>query len=744
MAEGGEVAGAPDVILEDYFVMEEEDTEEEPVIDKATEEDDVDLYINLTFTSGKSANPGPSGCFYIDLDVLSFGLQEYSEDHKAKALTKESQKVAAADPGEGEAVDAEGEEETGASDVEPMVEDGKEDESLPQESPPQFAYGTMEVEEEDMSDHEEVPTSRNAGELHELDDPAVMSAVRSQHLLEKEDSAILDSKLANNLSDFAPDYLPHSKCCMWSPTLRRSPSLSMMQALERVCRSRANLDFLTSPRRTSYLNSPDVHCPAFCGRTRTSNPQRFMRQQPPATSPSLRPPFPFTPPRRIRRPFGLGQMSGYPSPPPFQPFFSNAGSPTWALTHTPETPPFSPLSGSQQKISLPSPMTQLHPLHQRFLTQRQRGQEARLPSMDSQPPEADPFSALMTPVEKDWVIKVQMLQLQSENPQRDDYYYQEYYRKLEHKQAEKGHLAGSKPEIPKLVTPYIQRVETYESVVRIPGSLGQVAMSTCYSPRRAIDAVHHFSLEQAVGNQRLQVLYQIEKMYLLLLEMEDAQRELDQAPEEMHPQLREKLLHGVERTYQALRIEEHSGEEEVKEEFLQILLVGKGKRLVARLLPHLSLGQAKTTLVTIVQHLAVLIKKDLLEETLSVLYNPLCDTIGQLTFGELMDILQELTQLQPDSIKQSLALVFSNKFAISLLYQLLSHGERCLSSDTSPKPDNKDLEKWVDLVLLVARELSQVPKTSMVEPLHLPSNLLFLFCRYVDKDTVKRLDVQMD
>lgn len=44
--------------------------------------------------------------------------------------------------------------------------------------------------------------------------------------------------------------------------------------------------------------------------------------------------------------------------------------------------------------------------------------------MQRQPLEVDPYSALMTSVEKDWVIKVQMLQLQSEKPQRDDYYYQ--------------------------------------------------------------------------------------------------------------------------------------------------------------------------------------------------------------------------------------------------------------------------------------------------------------------------------
>jgi hypothetical protein len=73
------------------------------------------------------------------------------------------------------------------------------------------------------------------------------------------------------------------------------------------------------------------------------------------------------------------------------------------------------------------------------------------------------------------------------------------------------------------VTPYIQKAEAYESgrtrlpswlgldtverernvflltlhaVVRIEGSLGQVAVSTCFSPRRAIDAVSHGTQEQ--------------------------------------------------------------------------------------------------------------------------------------------------------------------------------------------------------------------------------------------------------
>uniref|UniRef100_A0A8D0B165 PAT1 homolog 2 n=1 Tax=Salvator merianae TaxID=96440 RepID=A0A8D0B165_SALMN len=378
--------------------------------------------------------------------------------------------------------------------------------------------------------------------------------------------------------------------------------------------------------------------------------------------------------------------------------------------------------------SAPTAMTQLHPLHQRMLTQRQ------MSSMESQPPEEDPYPTLMSSVEKDWVIKVQMLQLQSENPHKDDYYYQEYYRKLEYKQVEKGSLGGCKPDVPKLVTPYIQKVETYESVMRIPGSLGQVAMSTCYSPRRAIDAVHHIQLEQATGNQHLQVLYHIEKV-----------RKLELASEEQSIQA------GCCHHLFSIKIPSCLDAElsdffsrENKDEFLHILLVGKGKRLVARLLPYLSREQAKRILVNVTQHLPLLIQKDVLDEMLPILYHPLSDVIEQLTFSEMINILQEIIDLQPESVKQSLAMVFGNKFAISLLYLLLSHGERSVSSGVPLNLHNGEFEKWVDTVLFVAKELSQVPKTSMAEPLHLPSNLLFLFCRYVDKDTVNRLDVKME
>ncbi|NWH75436.1 PATL2 protein, partial [Piaya cayana] len=201
---------------------------------------------------------------------------------------------------------------------------------------------------------------------------------------------------------------------------------------------------------------------------------------------------------------------------------------------------------------------------------------------------------------------------------------QTYYHRLEHKQAEDELLGGrNKQEPPKLVTPFIQKVETYDSVVRIAGSLGQVAVSTCYSPRRAIDAVHHALVEevgkaelgwQAAGSHRLRALHRIEKLFLPLLEVEETQRKMSLALEEQQPCCQEQKSQEVERIYQALKIGAYGSKEEAEDEFLQLLCVRKGKKLMARLLPHLTQEQAEKILLTITHHLPFLMKKDVLDE----------------------------------------------------------------------------------------------------------------------------------
>ncbi|XP_023568709.1 protein PAT1 homolog 2 isoform X2 [Octodon degus] len=392
-----------------------------------------------------------------------------------------------------------------------------------------------------------------------------------------------------------------------------------------------------------------------------------------------------------------------------------------------------------------SHLTQLHPQHRRILQkqQQQQQQQQQTPSPLAKKTwfqQLDPYANLMTRKEKDWVIKVQMVQLQSENPHLNDYYYQKYYQKLEKKADEE--LLGQKNRVqsPKLVTPYIQKAETYESVVRIEGSLGQVAVSTCFSPRRAIDAVSHGTQEQdpaAVSSQKLWVLCRIEKMFLQLLEIEEGQK--DGIPQSCYS---EQQNNQVEKLFQALKTEEKNKLEEAADSFLQVLSVKKGKTLVARLLPFLLPDQAVSLLLVITHHLPLLVRRDVTDQALHMLFKPLGKCISHLTFHELLQGLQGLMLLPPGSSERPVSVVLQNQFGISLLYALLSHGEQLVSLDSSLKEPNRDHTAWTDMVVLIAWEIARMPTAALAEPLDFPNNLLPLFCHHLDKQLVQQLEAR--
>ncbi|KFO04531.1 Protein PAT1 2, partial [Balearica regulorum gibbericeps] len=628
-------------------------------------------------------------------------------------------------------------------------------------------------------------------ETNDLGDPAVMKAVQSKPTLESQDSAVLDSRIGACWAEFGKEDTLAMDPAVWGSCPGSIPphhvleDKAILQVLERPPPStNVALDFLGSPVQRGYGGSPRLKRPDFRLMSSKSFPQRFLRQQSPLMPRSPCSPRPFTPARRPSPLFASNQTAGYASPTPFRPMSPNISSPPRPLTMhfgpmSPSLDPalfFSPSASGQLNLSTASHMTQLHPQHQRILTQRQQqgGQVQSISPKKMWSPKVDPYAGLMVSKEKDWVVKVEMIQLQSENMD-DDYYYQTYYHRLERKQAEEELLGGrNKQEPPKLVTPFIQKVETYDSVVRIAGSLGQVAVSTCYSPRRAIDAVHHALVEEvaavsgagcncsaflspllkAAGSHRLRALHRIEKLFLQLLEVEEMQRKMSPAPEEQQqPCCQEQRNQEVERIYQALKIRACSSEEEAEDEFLQLLCVRKGKKLTARLLPHLTQEQAEKILLTVTHHLPFLMKKDMVSDpcsplcpaqSLPLLYSPLNEVVGRMTFSKLIEVLQEMTRPLSESPELPLAMALKNQFGISLLYSLLSHGERLLSSDAPLEPRGGDFEMWTDTVFLVARELSQVPKALLVEPLFLPSNLLSLFCRYLDKQTIHHLEAKME
>nr|XP_014349275.1 PREDICTED: protein PAT1 homolog 2 [Latimeria chalumnae] len=533
----------------------------------------------------------------------------------------------------------------------------------------------------------------------QLDDPAVMKAVHGRPTLESLDSAIVDSGLGSNWNELEMDHkLAEADSSLWThsprlgqtllscPVFEDKAVLDMMKSVPLLDPQipPLGLDFLTSPLAHGYLGPSILKQPDI----QAMSPKPFNQQL-------------------------FQQSSGYVSPTPFRSMSPNIHTPIQSglaemlqMRFGPITPGskvpqyFSPSPDLLQRFRFPGHVTQLHPQHKRLLSQRQQ----RLQSSQRKVREMrfDPFANLMSQKEKDWIIKVQMIQLQSENPHLDDYYYQSYYEKLERKMAEEEQLSNrAKREPQKLTTPYVQKTESYEPVVHIEGSLGQVAVSTCYSPRRAIDAVHAAMSEEdikALGHQRLRVLNSIEKMFLMLLETEDMERKLTVLPEKEKSRFREKCSKKVQDIYEMLQVgQSGDSEDETEDEFLQFLSVAKGKKLVCRLLLYLQHKEAVEILLAVTRHLPFLFKKDLLDE-----------------------------------------------FGISLLYALLSHGERVLSSEAGPESSIGDFDKWTEMIFLVAKEMSQVSKSSMVEPFYLPSNLLSLFCRYLDKPTVHHLEDKIE
>nr|CBN81394.1 Protein PAT1 homolog 1 [Dicentrarchus labrax] len=374
----------------------------------------------------------------------------------------------------------------------------------------------------------------------------------------------------------------------------------------------------------------------------------------------------------------------------------------------------------------------------------------------------DPYCNLMTAKEKEWITRLQMIQLQSEHPYLEDYYYQEYYRRIEAKMAEEELGIRGKREPPKLTTPYIMKSDSYTPVVHIEGSLGQVAVSTCYSPRRAISAVNavqaqcplevivflrHLASRKCInlpdtdtdthfhitGTKR----HQTTALFIVLLEVEETERmKTTVLSEEEERRLMEKTQKKVEHIYSQLQ---HHDPLDSGGEFLPFLLVSKGKRLVARLLPFLKHDTALKILRIVTCNLPTLMSRDT-EEALPVLYPSLRNVIGGLTFSQLIGLIKDLT-FESLTTSESLTLACQNKFGLSLLYALLSQGEKLLSSGVPLEPSIGDFETWTDTIFQVAGQLSQC---SLVEPLLLPSNLLTLFCRYLDKRTLHQLKSNME
>ncbi|XP_018556452.2 LOW QUALITY PROTEIN: protein PAT1 homolog 1 [Lates calcarifer] len=432
-----------------------------------------------------------------------------------------------------------------------------------------------------------------------------------------------------------------------------------------------------------------------------------------------------------------GFARGGPAPPllpgggGFRPYFSGPPPP-----HGHRMGPLPPHGPPNHTPPIRHNTTHLHPQHRRMLTQRMQSRGGDRGRTGGDRRSRDPYSNLMTQKEKEWVTKIQMMQLQSTDPYLDDYYYQNYYEKMEKRQ-ERERDSSKKEHTTKLITPQVAKVEHTYRPVQFAGSLGKLTVSSVNNPRKMIDAVvttrtdDEEKREKQVWNKRRQILYTVEKMYSLLLEVQDFEKRFVQAPEEDREALLEQHKTNTVQLCNSLR-EKEWDDRVSDEQCVMIMSVRKGKRLISRLLPFLPSPQATAIVMAIARNLPALAKKDKQDQVLCWLMEPVSAVIQSLSSSALTDLLQEL-----QGNEGQLATVLHNKFGVTLLYLILSEGERMQSSD--PNCQLMDDNRWTELVFSVTRELLSVPSSSLSPPLFTPSNLLSLFSRYVDRQRLELL-----
>uniref|UniRef100_A0A673YFM4 Protein PAT1 homolog 1 n=1 Tax=Salmo trutta TaxID=8032 RepID=A0A673YFM4_SALTR len=384
--------------------------------------------------------------------------------------------------------------------------------------------------------------------------------------------------------------------------------------------------------------------------------------------------------------------------------------------------------------------THLHPQHRRMLTQRMQSRGGYRGGRVGDWRSRDPYSNLMTQREKEWVAKIQMMQLQSTDPYLDDYYYQNYFEKMEKRQ-ERDRDGVRKEHTTKLITPQVAKLEHTYRPVQFAGSLGKLTVSSVNNPRKMIDTVvtsrtdDEEKREKQVWNKRRQILYTVEKMYSLLLEVQDFEKRFMQTPEEQREALLEQHKTHTLQLYASLK-EKEWDDRVSDEQCLLIMSVRKGKRLISRLIPFLPPLQAATVVMGIARNLPALAKKDKQDQALCWLVEPVAVVISSLSSAALTDLLQEL-----QGNEGQLSKVLQNKFGVTLLYLILSEGERMQSSDLNCQL--MDDNRWTELVFSVTRELLNVPPSSLSPPLFTPPNLLSLFSRYVDRQRLELLQEKL-
>ncbi|XP_013413910.1 protein PAT1 homolog 1 [Lingula anatina] len=328
----------------------------------------------------------------------------------------------------------------------------------------------------------------------------------------------------------------------------------------------------------------------------------------------------------------------------------------------------------------------------------------------------DEYADLMTQKEKDWIIRIQLMQLQTENPFLDDYYYTTYMMKKMAKEREAQQAAQAEEEEskePKLLLPQIAKVETRTyRPAQFENALGRLTSSSVHNPRQILDIAsspHTHAEEGEYKGKDLrkyrEILIDVELAYTLLLDIEDIEKKVLALPDEASKPLLQERRSKIGELYTKLHVDD--------DRFTHLMIIRKGKKLVARSMTLFDKEQNQSIVSAVIQHLAHLIKKDQTDKVLHHLHDPVHRTISAVDMELLGRFAQSLCTVQKSGQQDSIGLILQNKFGASTVYSMLSRAETLHEEDPLDSQDNQLQDKWSSFVNRIAEVVGKTAEGSL-------------------------------
>ncbi|XP_053993140.1 protein PAT1 homolog 1 [Hylaeus anthracinus] len=314
--------------------------------------------------------------------------------------------------------------------------------------------------------------------------------------------------------------------------------------------------------------------------------------------------------------------------------------------------------------------------------------------------ESDEYAGFMSNREKQFLINIQLLQLNTNEPYVDDYYYIVFCdrrNKQSANQAQKDKQNSNNNNN----NGYHRDTRSAYIPAQFENSLGKLQFASVIAPRKVIDMdvvpnsdpQSVTQMQQKDTKRTRQLLLEIERLYVLQLQLEDLNNPLALLSEQQSQEAES------EATTNTTTIVKKTGPELIStllqsllqlmqdDKLTSMLSIRKGKMLLLRFLPYLNVTEHHNQLEelwnAILRGLAIIGRRDShLLETFYSEFQRWFDTVHE--FGAILRLARSLSESASQSSKNnSLAFALTNKFGVSVIASMLEQAENLTLYDDS-------------------------------------------------------------